>query len=534
MHRLSRRADRPRDDDAVWVSLALGLLLAACSPYQPVREPLPPTLAFAEHWSAGGEVAAEANDAPEAARETDGDRAGRRWWEALGDAQLSEAVGTAVRENFQVRAAWARVRQADTLGMQAGAAWWPQVSAQLDVGYRRSVLVLGEPLGTRVIENPSYGISLPVSYEIDVWDRIGSQTRGAAADAVAARDEVEALAMTVAANVVEAWLNVVYQRELRATIEAQLATSADYLALVEARFAEGLGTAPDVFQQRAQLEGLRSQLATTIAQEGVAEAQLAVLLGRMPGGRNVPDDRRALPEPLALPPLGVPGDLLLRRPDVRAARQRVAAADQRVAAAVADRFPRFNLGGSVGFSTPDLATFFESFVFNLLGSIVAPLFDGERREAVVQQNHAIVWERTELLAQSMVVAAQEVESALVQEREQRAQLRVLEDRLESARAALESSRERYASGLLEGYLQVLTALATEQQARQALLQARRQLLSFRVQLHRALGGDWTADLERPDPRRPVSASSPSGEPNAAPESPPNASPAPPSASPTRE
>ncbi|GAB4203219.1 MAG: hypothetical protein OHK0013_17180 [Sandaracinaceae bacterium] len=389
------------------------------------------------------------------------------------------------------------------LGLQASSGWWPQVSAQIDAGYRRSVLVLPPPVGTRAIENPSYGISLPVSYEIDLWDRIGSQTRAAAFDAIAARDDVEALAMTVAANVVEAWLNVVYQRELRATIEAQLETSAAYLALVEARFAEGLAAAPDVFQQRAQLESLRAQLASTEAQEAVAEAQIAVLLGRMPGARNVPETRRNLPEPPPFPALGVPSDLLLRRPDVRAARLRVESADQRVAAAIADRFPRFNLSGALGFSSPDLGTLFESFVFNLLAQIVGPIFDGERREAVVQQSHAVVWERTEQLAQTMLTAAQEVETALVQERQQRAQIEVLEARYEAAHAALESSRERYASGLLDGYLQVLTALSAEQQAQQALLQARRQLLSHRVQLHRALGGDWSTELQAPEPHRPV-------------------------------
>ncbi len=487
---------RPRARGPIACAVALVAIAGAgCSPYSPVRDPLPPTLAFGESWSAGGEEPGAQGEGSEDARAP--------WWRSLGEPALSEAVVTAVQQNFQIRAAWARVRQADMLGMQASSAWWPQVSAQIDAGYRRSVLVLPPPVGTRAIENPSYGISIPVSYEIDFWDRIGSQTRAAAFDAAAARNDVETLAMTVAANVVEAWLNVVYQRQLRATVEAQLETSAAYLELVETRFAEGLGTAPDVFQQRAQLEGLRAQLASTEAQEAVAQAQLAVLLGRMPGAPVVPEDRRTLPEPPPPPGMGVPSDLLLLRPDVRAARLRVESADQRVAAAIADRLPRFNLSGALGFSSPDLASLFDSFVLNLLAQLVGPIFDGERREAVVQQNHAVVWERTELLAQTMLTAAQEVETALVQERQQRAQLTVLEARLEASRSALESSRERYASGLLDGYLQVLTALSAAQQAEQALLQAQRQLLSHRVQLHRALGGDWTSELEAPEPHRPV-------------------------------
>lgn len=469
---------------------------AGCSPYTAVRDPLPPTVQLPDAFTAGG-------DAPE------GELAPDRWWTAFEDPALSEAVETAVTESFQVRAAWARVRQADMLGMQASSQWWPQVSAEISASYRRSVLVLPNftsPDGgtqARAIENPNYSISLPVSYELDLWDRIGSQARAAGMDMAAARDDVDAAAMTVAANVVEAWLNVVYQRQLRALIEAQVETSEDYVELVELRFAEGLGTALDVYQQRAQVEGLRAQLAQTVAQERVAEQQLAVLMGRIPGISVVPEDRVEIPPPPSGAIRAVPSDLLIRRPDVRAARHRIEAADQRVAAAIADRFPRFNLSASIGFASPDLATLFESFVFNLLAGIVAPLFDGERREAVVQQNHAIVWERTEQLAQTILTAAQEVEAAMVQEQQQRVQIEALEARVEASDAALEQARERYASGLLDGYLQVLTSLSVVQQSEQALLQAKRQLLSYRVQLHRALGGAWSTELDMPEPHRPV-------------------------------
>lgn len=478
------------------VSMACMPLLG-CSPYGAVRNPLPPTLSLPEAWAGDEEPE---TPAPSAAAD--------RFWVEFGDPELSSTVEQGITENFQLRAAFARVRQADTLGAQASSQWWPQVSAQIDVSRRQSVIVLPDFTGTggptaRQIENNVFSISLPVSYELDLWDRIGSQTRAAGFDMMAVRDDAEGLAITIASNIVEAWLNVIYQRQLRALIESQVETSQAYLELQELRFVEGLGTALDVFQQRAQLEGLRSQLAVTRAQEQIAEQQIAVLVGRMPGASMVPPNRVELP---ALPPgpaRGVPSELLLRRPDVRAARRRIEAADQRVAVAIADRLPRFNLSASLGFSSPNLETLFESFVYSLFAGLVGPLFDGDRREAVVQQNHAIVWERTEQLAQTMLVAVQEVESALVQEHYQNEQMDALELRVASAAMALEEARQRYAAGLLEGYLQVLTALSVVQQAEQALLQARRQLLSYRVQLHRALGGSWTAALEMPDPHRPV-------------------------------
>ncbi|MDQ3031366.1 MAG: efflux transporter outer membrane subunit, partial [Myxococcota bacterium] len=476
----------------------VAILGAACSPYGAVRDPLPPTVELPAAWTAGGErEGTQESAAPD------------RWWVAFGDPQMTEAVEVAVVENFQLRAAWARVRQADTLGAQASSQWWPQISAQIEASRRQSVIVLPDFTGmggaptARQIENNGFSISLPVSYEIDLWDRIGSQSRAAGMDMMAARDDVDGLAITIASNVVEAWLNVVYQRQLRALLETQVATSAAYLELQELRFTEGLGSALDVFQQRAQVEGLRAQLAATRAQEEIAEQQIAVLLGRVPGASIVPPSRIEIPAPPPGPARGIPSELLIRRPDVRAARHRIEAADQRVAAAIADRFPRFNLSAAFGFSSPNIELLFESFVYSLVAGLIAPLFDGERREAVVQQNHAIVWERTEQLAQTLLTAVQEVEAALVQERYQQEQIEALELRVVAAGAALEEARQRYAAGILEGYLQVLTALSVVQQAEQALLQSRRQLLSYRIQLHRALGGSWTTALEMPEPHRPV-------------------------------
>jgi NodT family efflux transporter outer membrane factor (OMF) lipoprotein len=514
------------------VAAAVVGIAPACAPYRAVEAPLPPTVTLPRRYTAGSEAGtATAPDARAAASGSDGGRdagggtargggaAGRgagsggsavpdRWWRAFGDPALDAAVETALRENFQVRAAWARVRQADALGAQASAQWWPQIGAQLDASRRRTVLVLPNFTGgsgntVREIENNNFSMSLPVSYEVDFWDRIGSQTRAAGMDREAARADVEAQAMTVAASVVEAWLNVVYQRQLRRLLEEQVATSEAYLELQDLRLREGLGTALDVFQQRAQVEGLRAQLAQTVAQERVAEQQIAVLMGKPPGTSVVPADRTEIAAPLAPPAPGIPAALLLRRPDVRAARLRVEAADHRVAAAVADRLPRLNLTASPGFASPELGTLLQSFVYSLAASIVAPLIDGGRRAAVVEQQQAVVWERTEQLGHTLLTAVQEVEAALVQEAQQEQQIVSLDARVEAARAALEEARERYASGLLDGYLQVLTALAAVQQAEQAAVTARRQRLSFRVQLHRALGGAWTTELPEPEPRRPV-------------------------------
>ncbi|MCA9610278.1 MAG: TolC family protein, partial [Myxococcales bacterium] len=304
------------------IAIAAGLaILASACVHPTVRNPRPP-FELPESYAAGGEAPAEDERAmPD------------RWWEAFEDPELSHLVDEALAHNFQLGAAWARYEQSRT-GVQASAsAWFPQINAQLDAARRRQVVVFGA-LGRQEFENDSFGMSLPVSYELDVWQRVGHSVAAGAIEMVAARDDVEALAMTLAANVVEGWLELLQQRATRALLEEQLETNRLYAELVALRFAHGLGTALDVHQQQQQLEATEAQLALALGSERVARQQLAVLVGRPPtafeGEIGSLPEPTVLPAPPPVPRTGIPSHLLLTRPDVRAARRRIEAQDHRV------------------------------------------------------------------------------------------------------------------------------------------------------------------------------------------------------------
>lgn len=463
--------------------------LAACSPHGTVESPRSPV----EMPDTYGQTSGDENVAP---REQVPDK----WWRAFGDPELDHLVREALRRNFQLGAAWARLEQAES-GVQAAASgWWPQISAQLDVSRRRQVVVFGA-LGQQEFEVNSFGLSVPVSYEVDLWNRVGHSVAAGSIDVLASRDDVEALAMTLVANVVETWLNLVQQRAARALLEDQLHTNEVFEELVTLRFAHGLGNAVDVYQQRQQVQATRASLAQVSGAETVARQQLAVLVGRPPSAFTSGQIGQ-LPEPTTLPPLpplprtGVPAELLLRRPDVRAARRRVASQDHRLGAAIADQFPQLRFNASVGLSNPSLTALLSSFVWSLASSLLAPVLDGGRRAAEVRRNRAALRERVQTFAQTVLTAMLEVENALAQERGLSMQISALEDQLEAARSTLIESRRRYGEGLSD-YLPVLTALGATQRTEQSILTARRQLLSQRVQLARALGGAWTAELEAP-------------------------------------
>lgn len=469
---------------------AITLLAFGCSPHSTVSNPRTPIdIPDGYTQTAGDEV------------EQSGEHATPdRWWMAFGDPELSHLVDEALRRNFQLGAAWARLEQAEARVQAASGSYWPQISAQLDVSRSRRVVVFGA-LGQQEFEVDNFGISVPMSYEFDLWNRVGHQVRAGSLDAIAGRDDVEALAMTLAANVVEAWLNVVQQRARRRLLEEQLETNELYAELVVLRFAHGMGSALDIYQQRQQLEGVRGQLAQVEGAETVARQQLAVLVGRTPGA-FVRTDIGQLPEPTVLPPLpplphtGIPSELLLRRPDVRAARRRVESQDHRLGAAIADQFPSFRFNASLGLSSPSLEGLVSSFVYSLASSLLAPVLDGGRRAAEVRRNRAVLQERLQTFTQTLLTAMLEVENSLAQERQLGVQYESLRSQLDAARATLGESRRRYSEGLGD-YLPVLTALSSVQRLEQTLLTTERQLLSQRIQLARALGGEWTRDLEAP-------------------------------------
>ncbi len=459
------------------LALAMG-----CLPYDAVENAAPPTPNLDQF------VSGDENE------EADHSTAGiEPWWEVFGDPDLNALEERALGDNFQLRAAWARLSQARAVAEQAGAPRWPQVDLQLRASRQRQVFG-----SAGVVEFSSYGASVPVSYELDLFRRIGATATAAELDARATRDDVEALAITISAEVAEAYFDLVEIRQRKTLLESQLASAETFAELTDLRFQTGQASALEVYQQRSNVQGTRARIALLDGEVARAENQLLALVGDPPG-TAISDGPAELPTLGEVPDLGHPATLLARRPDVRSAQRRVSAADYRVGAAIADRFPKLVLSGNIGFGANDLANLFANVVWSLIGSISQSIIDGGRRAAEVDRTEAVVQERLEQFGQTVITALIEVDGSVKAERAQVANLSELEQQLETLDATLTEARNRYRSGLTD-YLNVLTALVAKQNAEIALLTARRQMLSTRIQLHRAIGGSWTQRLIQPGPR----------------------------------
>jgi NodT family efflux transporter outer membrane factor (OMF) lipoprotein len=458
----------------VIISLVVGWSLLSCAPFSPDRR-VPDEEMLPEAFS---------NKAPTS-------DISQRWWETFDDDQLNMLVEEALSANYSLRQNWARLKQARALAVKSGAGLYPDLSLEGSASMGRSRTDDGTSAAETNVE--SYGLGLSSTYEIDFWGRIRSEREAATLAAAATRQDLNAAAMTLTANVAIRWIGILSQRMQKQLLQRQLEANQTLEELVELRFHKSLASALDVFQQRQLVAQSRAQIPLVEQSERKLLNELTVLLGRSP--HEVPDiESRTLTVPTHVPATGIPAQLLTARPDIQAALGRLEAADWDAAAAKADRLPAVRLSANAAYQADELSLLFDNWLMRLAASITAPLVDGRRRKAEVDRQVAVVEEKLAAYRQTVLTAIREVEDALVGEEKLQAHLKGLNEQLDAAQNALNEARSRYRNGLID-YLPVLTQLLTVQNLERTIIQRKADLLVARVDLHRALGGTWMESLQ---------------------------------------
>jgi NodT family efflux transporter outer membrane factor (OMF) lipoprotein len=416
--------------------------------------------------------------------------AGGNWWVAFDDRELDGLIGTALSNNFGIKRAWARLRQANAAAVRSGSFLYPDLTVDGDAAVRRQRTDSGAVVDLQ--NTDTYALALVSSYELDLWGGIRSQADAARLEATATREDVNAAAISVAAEVAIRYYRIISARMQQLLLEKQLDNNRTILELVELRFRNGLVSALDVFQQKQVVENVLARIPLAENEEKLLENELMLLLGRPPG--TDPGVRRTrLPEPGDIPAAGVPADLLANRPDIRSAGLKLRASGYRVAEARANRLPAIALGARAGIGTANLDLLFDNWLVQLAAALTAPVFDADRRKAEVDRTRAAVDENLWSYRQAVFTAIKEVEDALITETKQRQYISALEQQIQTAKNALEEAGERYRKGLNE-YLPVLTQLLSVQNLEIELIQRKTDLVVNRIRLHRALGGSWPEEL----------------------------------------
>ena len=427
--------------------------------------------------------------------------------EDLGDQVLVELIREALSNNPSLGIASANVDRALAAARIEGAALVPQASAGLN-GSRRKQNFIGFPIpgsADSILSTTSsnYGLSLNVSWEVDLWGRLRAAKASAYADAAAAQEDLDAARLSIAAQTARAWLLLLEANRQVELAERTLESRLRGERSMQRRYAGGLVSALELRLARTQTASVEAQLANRQEQRDASTRALEILLGRYPEAElTASGDLPPVPTRLDA---GVPADLLSRRPDLRALERRAFAASADLRSARRARYPSFSLTGSTGTASDSLGDLLDGdfSVWSLAAGLLQPIFQGGRLRAGVSFADAGVDAAVASWLQATLSAFFEVERALAAQATIEARVAALERAATESRAAEELALDRYRNGLTD-YLNVLESQRTSFTSDSLLLSARREQLDNRVDLILALGGRIG-----PEDASSVSASSPS-------------------------
>jgi NodT family efflux transporter outer membrane factor (OMF) lipoprotein len=420
-----------------------------------------------------------------------GDQASRgNWWEIFGDPELNKLEEQIASSNQNLKVAEARFREARAAIRFNRAAQFPTISTSPSASYVKSS-DFSQSFPSKIQEASTGNFVLPfdLSYELDLWGRVRRSIAAAREEAQASSADYETAKLSLEAELALDYFELRSADAQKQLLDDTVKAYTDNLQLTLNRFKGGVAPKADVAQAQTQLDTTRVQDTDVTVQRAQFEHAIAILIGKPPADFSL----AAAPlndQPPSIP-IGLPSELLQRRPDIAAAERRVAEANQQIGIARAAYFPTVTLGGSAGFAGTQGSNWFTwpSGFWAVGPALVQTLFDGGRRRAVSESARANYDATVATYRQTSLTAFQEVENNV-------AALRILENETQQQEEAVASSKDslqlftnRYKGGV-DTYLQVITAQTTELANERNAIDIQRRRLDASVLLIKALGGGW--------------------------------------------
>jgi multidrug efflux system outer membrane protein len=409
------------------------------------------------------------------------------WWKAFGDPRLDELETRALAANQTLRGAAARVAQARAAAGFARGSYWPQLAVNGSVTREQTSETVANPLPNPL--STTYRLPLEASWEIDLFGRVRKAVASARAEAEASGATFESVRLALTAEVAATYFSLdATDREL-ALLNDTVALRRRALDLVTARVKSGTAADLDAARAETELGTSEAEQAALSNQRAALQNSLAVLVGSSPIDFALATKLHDAMAPEI--PVGLPSDLLERRPDIAAAERSLAAANARIGVAKAAFFPAISLTGGAGYASGDVDRLFntDSRIWSIGPRLYLPIFQGGRNRANLDRSRAAYDEAVASFRQQVLVAFREVQDALSAARwiaqESEAQSRALA----AARRAAARAHTRYDAGYVS-YLEIIDAERTVLLLERATAQLSARQLNARVALIKALGGGW--------------------------------------------
>jgi NodT family efflux transporter outer membrane factor (OMF) lipoprotein len=441
--------------------------------------------------------------APMAGGETNLEPAVASWWKSFKDPELDSLLERAAKANHDLRIAGARVREARALYRIEASRLWPTIDA--GGSYARQNQSKNQPIIRDLnlppsvpFENNVYQAGFDASWELDVFGGTRRAVEAGKAEVAVAEFNRRNVLVTLLGEVARNYVETRGSQRRLDIANNNLKTQQEALAITQERFKSGLTSDLDVQQAATLLAATRSFIPILETSVQASIHRLDVLLGQQPGTLNTELSQQA-PIPGIPPevPVGLPSDLLRRRPDIQLAERQLAASTARIGVATADLFPKFSLTGLAGFQSTSASDWFnpDSRFWSIGPTVQWRIFDAGRIRANIRVQNARQEQALAAYEKTVLTSFEEVENSLTAYAKEQIRRRSLEDAVKSSQDSLYLANQLYSSGLVS-FINVLDAERSVYLAQDALVESEKIVTQNLISLYKALGGGWET-LEQP-------------------------------------
>ncbi len=421
------------------------------------------------------------------------------WWQLFHDAELDRLEQELLQANQSLVAAQDRLSQARSEARIASSAYFPTLSA--DPSGQRERLSGNRPLSgstvplTPVTQN-DFVVPFSVSYELDLFGRVRRNLEAANASLQGSAADLENVRLVLTAELAADYFNLRELDREAGVVRQSVEIQQKGLDLVNHRHEGGVANGLEVAQQAALLDSTATQLQLVLQQRAQTEHAIAVLLGKSASAFSLAEAPFDAAPPAI--PIGIPSEILERRPDVATSERQMAFENAQVGIAMIAFYPHITLSGSGGWESRDIATLLSapSALWSLGGDLLQPVFNGGRNRANLAASRAAYDESVANYRESVLVAFQQVEDGLSGLASLNQAMKTQQAAVADSRRALEIANSRYVGGVTT-YLDVITAQSTLLSNERLATQLLGQQMVTSVYLVKALGGAWDAsDIQR--------------------------------------
>jgi len=413
---------------------------------------------------------------------------GSEWWKVFGSEELNSLMNKMFEQNYRLAQSYEGLRAMKTFIGISSADRMPSVSANANAGETYSTNSKGERKW-----NDSYGISLSASYEADVWGRASAGAESDRQALVSGIYDLQSLYMTLSAELAERYFIYKSLANIYRLQQEKLDLRMEQISALERMYTYGVGNLDAVYAAQQSAAGLIADITASRRSMAAAKSQIALLTGESDSTKVEISERYDL----NIPPLPavIPSAVAEKRPDIKAAFADIRQADSDLAEAAANRYPSLSFSASAGYSSDELARIVspENFIANLAANLVMPLFDAGRRKLQQEQKKYLLEQKVYAYYQTVLEALFEVSYALNENMSKETAHKAALQKLDIEEKRLKVSQMKYRLGVKD-YSEVLENKISLLTVWTAQINAKRDLISARIELARASGGDFAADM----------------------------------------